>query len=64
MKANNIIKTFFNCSVLESLSRAHSSKKELQRVNLLVEKILDQIMREWRMRVGAKQACKGLQNFW
>ena len=64
MIANNIIKTLFNCSVLESLSRAHSSKKELQRVNLLVEKILDQIMREWRMRVGAKQACKGLQNFW
>ena len=47
MKANNILKTLFTCSVQEYILGAHSSKSAVQRVNL-VEKILDQIMRERR----------------
>ena len=62
MKASNILKTLFTCSVQEYNLGAHSSKSEIQRVNL-VKKILDQIMRERRVREGARQA-KWLQGFW
>ena len=55
MKASNILKTLFTCSVQEYNLGAHSSKSEIQRVNL-VKKILDQIMRERRVREGARQA--------
>ena len=56
MKANNIIKTLFTCSVQEyNLAEAHSSKSAVQRVNI-VKKILDLIMRERRVREGARQA--------
>ena len=41
---------------------AHSSKSAVQRENL-VKKNLDQIMRERRVREGARQA-KWLQGFW
>ena len=64
MKANNILETLFACSVQENnLAGAHSSKSVVQRVNL-VEKILDQIMKERREgREGARHA-KWLQDFW
>ena len=55
MKANNILKTLFTCSVQEYNLGAHSSKSVVQRVNL-VKKILDLIMRERRGREGARQA--------
>ena len=58
MKANNILKTLFTCSVQEYNLGAHSCKSEVQRVNL-VKKSLDLIMireRERRMREGAIQA--------
>ena len=63
MKGNNILKNLFTCSVQECiLAGAHSSKSAVQRGNL-VKKILDQIMREGRVREGARQA-KWLQDFW
>ena len=62
MKANNILKTLFTCSVQEYNLGAHSSKSVVQRVNL-VKKILDLIMRERRGREGGRQA-KLLQGFW
>ena len=62
MKASNILKTLFTCSVQEYNLGAHFSKSAVQRVNL-VKKILDQIMRERRGSEGARQA-KWLQGFW
>ena len=59
MKANNILKTLFTCSVQEYNLGAHSGKSEVQRVNL-VKKILDLIM---RVRERARQT-KWLQGFW
>ena len=62
MKANNILKTLFTCSVPAYNLGAHSSKSEVQRVNL-VKKILDQIMRERRGREQDKQSgCKAFGN--
>ena len=50
MKANNILKTLFTGSVQGYiLGGGHSCKSAVQRVNL-VEKILDQIMSEGRVR--------------
>ena len=57
MKASNILKTLFTCSVQEYNLGAHSSKSAIQRVNL-VKKILDQIMRERRVREGGSKASK------
>ena len=57
MKANNILKTLFTCSVQEYNLGAYSSKSALQRVNL-VKKILDQIMRERRVSEGGSKASK------
>ena len=62
MKANNILKTLFTCSVQEYYLGAHSSKSAVQRENL-VKKNLDQIMRERRVREGVMQA-KRLEGFW
>ena len=62
MKANNILKTLFTCSVQEyNLAGAHCSKCAVQRVNL-VEKILDQIMRE--ESEGVSKASKVVADFW
>ena len=56
MKASNILKTLFTCSVQEYiLAGAHSCKSAVQRVNL-VEKILDQLMRE--ESVGGREKGK------
>ena len=62
MKANNILKTLFTCSVQEyNLAGAYSIKSAVQTLNL-VKKILDRIMRERRVSEGARQA-KWLQGF-
>ena len=45
MKANNILKTLFTCSVQEYYLGAHSSKSAVQRENL-VKKIRSDIERE------------------
>ena len=57
MKANNILKTLFTCSVQEYNLGAHSSKSVVQRVNL-VKKILDLIMRERRGREASKVVAR------
>ena len=62
MKASNILKTLFTCSVQEYNLGAHSSKSAEQKVNL-VKKILGQIMREKRGREQGKQSgCKAFGN--
>ena len=55
MKASNILKTLFTCSVQEYiLAGAHSCKSAVQRVNL-VEKILDQLTWTFTIaRAGAR----------
>ena len=55
MKASNILKTLFTCSVQEYILGANSCKSAVQRVNL-VEKILDQLMRE--ESVGGREKGK------
>ena len=53
MKANNILKTLFTCSVQEYNLGAHFSESAVQRVNLVNQ----------RGDEGARQA-KWLQGFW
>ena len=63
MTASNILKSLGKYSIQEYLLGAPSCKKAEQRV-YLVENILDEIMRERRVRVGAKRAngCKTFDN--
>ena len=63
MKANNILKTLFTKSVEEYILGAHYCKSTVQRV-ILVEKILDLIVWEGRVREGGSKANKVLQDFW
>ena len=54
MKASNILKTLFTCSVQEYILGANSCKSAVQRVNL-VEKILDQLTWTFTIaRAGAR----------
>ena len=60
MKASNILTTLFTCSVQEYILKANTCYKTVQRLNL-VEKILDQIMRESE---GGSKASKWVAIFW
>ena len=55
MKASNILETLFTWSVQEYILGAHSCKSAVQK-EYLVEKILDQIVRERKGRDQSKQS--------